>query len=200
MGTGDLYRGNSQEDDIEMVNANTTLEHIQQRSSIRRYERTPLTYYEITKLKKAVLAAPTARDLQELRYYFVTDQSVLKQIDECIFRHASCETRQQMISRGTDSFFYNAPLAVIITAKNTRWADADAGIAIGILSIAAQSMGLGSVILGFPAQGFIEGDPDNCCKLLRFEEGEQFRLAIAIGHPATQKEPHKQNPDLIRDI
>lgn len=108
--------------------------------------------------------------------------------------------RQRMAERGSDSFFYNAPLGVIITAEDSRWADVDAGIAIGILSIAAQSMGLGSVILGFPVHAFREDDPENCNALLGFKEGEKFRIAIAIGYPDTEKEPHTQNQALITDI
>lgn len=179
---------------------NLVLKTIQERSSIRRYKDTPLTHEELTLLKDAVLAAPTARNLQGLRYYFITDRSILKQIDQRVMHHAGEEMRARMKERGSDSFFYDAPLGVIITAGDQKWPGEDAGIAVGILSIAAQSMGLGSVILGIPAMAFKEDDPENCGKLLGFEEGEKFRIAIAIGHPATTKEPHEKNYDLIKEF
>ncbi len=179
---------------------NPVLKTIQERSSIRRYKETPLTQEELSLLKNAVLAAPTARNLQGLRYYFITDRSILKQIDQRTMHHASDELRASMKERGTESFFYDAPLGVIITAGNQRWPGVDSGIAVGILSIAAQSMGLGSVILGIPAMAFQDEDPENCGKLLGFAEEEKFRIAIAIGHPDTEKEPHKKNFDLIKEF
>jgi len=179
---------------------NPVLKTIQERSSIRRYKDTPLTEEELFLLKDAVLAAPTARNLQGLRYYFITDRSIIKQIDQRIMHHASDEMRARQKKRGSESFFYDAPLGVIITAGDQMWPGEDAGIAVGILSIAAQSMGLGNVILGLPFMAFQEDDPENCGKLLGFEEGEKFRIAIAIGHPDTEKAPHKKNFDLIKDF
>ncbi len=179
---------------------NQVLKTIQERSSIRSYKDIPLAQEELDLLKNAVLAAPTARNLQGLRYYFITDRSILKQIDQRVMHHAGDEMRARMKERGSESFFYDAPLGVIITAGEQRWPGEDAGIAVGILSIAAQSMGLGSVILGIPGMAFQEDDPENCGKLLGFAEGEKFRIAIAIGHPATEKEPHEKNFDLIKDF
>jgi nitroreductase len=63
---------------------NPVLKTIQERSSIRRYKDTPLTEEELFLLKDAVLAAPTARNLQGLRYYFITDRSIIKQIDNVL--------------------------------------------------------------------------------------------------------------------
>lgn len=179
---------------------NPVLKTIQERSSIRRYKDTPLTQEELFQLKNAVLAAPTARNLQGLRYYFITDRSILKQIDQRIMHHADEGLRARMKERGSESFFYDAPLGVIITAGDQKWPGEDAGIAVGILSIAAQSMGLGNVILAMPSMAFQENDPENCGTLLGFAEGEKFRIAIAIGHPDTEKKPHEKNFDLIKEF
>ena len=100
---------------------NPVLKTIQERSSIRRYKDTPLTEEELFLLKDAVLAAPTARNLQGLRYYFITDRSIIKQIDQRIMHHASDEMRASQKKRGSESFFYDAPLGVIITAGDQMW-------------------------------------------------------------------------------
>lgn len=182
-----------------MKEMNRTLELIQERSSIRRYKKDPLTEAEINTLKRAALATPTGQNFQELRYAFVTDQTIIKAIDERCFYH-SPEILERLKNRDTNSIFYGAPLVVFVSAKDTTWAYADSGIAVGILALAAQSMGLGSVILGMPRGAFKPDDPENCCALLEMEEGEQFRLAIAIGHPDTTKEQHEKNPSHIRDF
>jgi nitroreductase len=182
-----------------MKEMNRTLELIQERSSIRRYKDTPLSEEEINTLKRVALATPTGQNLQELRYAFVTDQKIIKAVDERCFYH-NPEMLERMKKRDADSIFYGAPLVVFVSAKDTSWADADAGIAVANLALAAQSMGLGSVILGFPRSAFKPDDPENCCALLGMEEGEHFRLSIAIGHPDTTKEPHEQDPSHIRDF
>lgn len=181
-----------------MTESNSTLEHIRNRSSIRAYADRALSPSETDKLKEAVLAAPTARDRQELRYSFVTDQTILAAIDKRIFHYCDPAMKETMARRQADSFFYGAPLAVIISAKDSNWADIDAGIAVQTLALAAQSMGLSSVILGMPRLAFKAEDPQNCRILLRMEEDEVFCIAIAIGHGAMSKEPHTHDPALIR--
>ncbi|HZK29075.1 MAG TPA: nitroreductase family protein, partial [Clostridia bacterium] len=176
------------------------LKYIQQRSSIRAYTDEPLTTDEEDKLKEAALAAPTARDRQQLRYSFITDKAVIQKIDERIFQYCDPNMKKMLVERQSDSFFYGAPLAVVVTGKDTSWTDIDAGIAIQTLAIAAQSMELSSVILGMPRLAFKADDPDNCRDLLRMEEDERFSVAIAIGHAATSKEPHVHNPRLIRNF
>ncbi len=182
-----------------MKEMNRTLELIQERSSIRRFKKDPLTEAEINTLKRAALATPTGQNFQELRYAFVTDQKIIKAVDERCFHH-NPEMLERLKSRDSDSIFYGAPLVVFVSAKDTTWAAADSGIAVAILALAAQSMGLGSVILGMPRAAFMHDDPQNCCALLGMEEGEKFRLAIAIGHPDTTKEQHDKDPTHIRDF
>ncbi len=183
-----------------MTEYNLTLKHIEERSSIRAYKDEKLTKEAIEILKKAVLSAPTARDRQALRYLFVTDPDILARVDERIFHYCDSDMRKNMEERQADSFFYGAPLSVFIISKDSAWADLDAGIAVQTLAIAAQSMGLSSVILGMPRLAFKEDDPANCRQALGFREDERFCVAIAIGHGAMTKAPHVHNPDLVLDL
>ena len=53
---------------------NETLQSIFSRSSTRKFTTQKVSAEDIEVLKKAALAAPTARNLQELRFAFVEDQ------------------------------------------------------------------------------------------------------------------------------
>lgn len=183
-----------------MTTFNETLRHIQERSSIRAYTGKKLTEEEVKALKTAVLAAPTARDRQGLRYFFVTDPQIIRRVDDRIFSYCDPQMQRIMEERKADSFFYGAPLAVFISGKDQSWIDIDAGIAVQTLAIAAQSMGLASVILGMPRLAFQREDPDHCRDLLGLAEDERFCIAIAIGHGAMTKEAHTHNPDLVIDL
>lgn len=182
-----------------MVISNDTIQYILGRSSIRAYQNKPLNKELIDLLKKSVLAAPTARNRQQLRYVFVTDQGIIEQIDERIFHYCDPEMKTIMEERNSSSFFYGAPLCVLITGKDTLWIDIDAGIAIQTLAIAAQSLGLSSVILGMPRLAFKKDDPKNCRALLEIGEDEKFCIAIAIGYADMTKAPHPHNHSLISD-
>lgn len=181
-----------------MTGSNLTLDYIRQRSSIRAYQDRPLTSAEMEALKEAALAAPTARNRQQLRYSFVANRAILDAIDSRIFHFCDPQMKTTMDERESTSFFYGAPLAVFITGQDEIWTPIDAGIAVQTLAIAAQSMGLSSVILGYPRLAFKPDDPDNCGQLIGMEEGEVFKIAIAIGHAATRKEPHTSDPAHIR--
>ena len=183
-----------------MDTKNDTMRYILERSSIRGYREQPLSDEQVNILKKAVLAAPTARNRQQLRYNFVTDKHIIRTIDRRIFHFCDPEMQAVMEERASTSFFYGAPLVVLITGKDTTWIDIDAGIAIQTLAIAAQSMGLSSVILGMPRLAFQHDDPENCRDLLKLEADEKFCIAIAIGYADTSKAPHAHDPSLIRDF
>jgi nitroreductase len=179
---------------------NDTLRSILERSSIRAYQPTPLTDEEIETLKAAALAAPTGMNLRELRFKFVTDASVVGQINEVLFDNMDDAQRERLRTRGTDSVFYHAPLVVFITAEPSYWAEVDAGIAVQNLALTAQSMGLSSVILGMPRVAF-EGDGSDVSRtLLKMTPRERFIIAIGIGHADTEKQPHEGDPSHILDV
>ena len=58
-------------------------------------------------------------------------------------------TVKQTIDGFPNNFYYNAPTVLILSAdKDFKWSKLDAGIAAQNIALAAQSMGLGSLIIG----------------------------------------------------
>ena len=173
---------------------NEVLNTIFARSSIRAYTDEPLTTDEINALSDVALASPTAMNRQNQRYFFITNKELIdeweKAVGEVIEKKAPEEVKQRMRDR-KGKVFYNAPLFVAITVdKSGKFSMVDAGIAVGILSLAAKSMGLDSVILGFPDVAF-EGDKkDYLREKIGIPESHDFAIGIAIGHPAMDKAPH----------
>lgn len=164
---------------------------------MRAYEDTPLSREELSFIELAVLSAPTGRDLKELRYYFITDRSVIDKIDARIFHYSDESMRATMKVREATSFFYGASLAVIITGEETPWIQVDAGIAVQTLTLAAKSLDLSSVILGNPRHAFKPEDPENCMSLIGMDAKEHFCISIAIGHAKHINPPHLHEPKLI---
>lgn len=99
----------------------------------------------------------------------------------------------QALDRPGYDVFYHAPTVVFLsrsTTENQAYGAIDCGIAAENLAIAAQGMGLGSVILGMPRSAFTSPRADEFRKALRFPEGYDFAIAVAIGYAAASKEAH----------
>ena len=165
---------------------NDILNAIEKRSSTRGYTAEKLTDAELEKLLRAGLQAPTAANRQEI-HITVVDGShpILAEIEE--------EKNTQMnVQTPKANFYYSAPLVLILSGdKDFPWSALDAGIAVENISLAAEGLGLGSVIIGV-IKGAMSGDKkEYFSKALKFPENYEFEIAIAIGHKAVEKEPHE---------
>ncbi|MBQ2816666.1 MAG: nitroreductase [Clostridia bacterium] len=158
---------------------NEVLKAISDRRSIRGYKDEPLKKEQVDALVKAALESPSARNFQPWHFSFLQGRrDILDMINEA----AGVKT----------DIFYGAPLVVFISAAKGAYffTPIDCGIAVENLALAAHSMGLGSVILGMPRAAFETDKGEEICKLLKFPEDHEFKIAIAIGIPTTTKEAH----------
>ncbi len=176
---------------------NQVLDMMCARSSIRAYTDQTLTDEEMTALKTAALASPTARNLQSQRYLFITNKAILAQIEQIYVDYVKSTKDQAAIDRlaaRNYKLLYDAPLFVVIAIDpKNNFSQVDAGIAVQDLALAAKSIGLDSVILGMPAFSF-EGERGAALReKVRFPAGLVYGVGIAIGHRATEKAPHETN-------
>lgn len=164
------------------------------RSSIRAYTDAPLTDDEVQTLIDAALAAPSAMHAEAWKIIAVTDRALIDEFE--------AEMRAEMTRQNNTGFFermdprggrvvYGAPLFLAIAVDPAHgYADTDAGIAIQNVALAAQSMGLASVILGFPGAAFSGGNGESLRRKFGFPDGYRYGIGIAVGHAAMSKEPH----------
>lgn len=164
------------------------LEAIAKRSSTRAYTTEKLTEEEVEVLVKAGLEAPTARNEQEIHISVVDgEHPVLAEIDE--------EKRKILnIKEGENvpDFYYHAPTVLMLSGKKDfSWTSVDAGICVENIAIAAEALGLGSVIIGI-ISGAMQGEKKaHFAKVLQFPDNYEFVVAIAVGHKDVEKEPHE---------
>ncbi len=173
---------------------NPVQQAILERRSIRGYAPSPLTTEQIDALVAAALASPSATNSQPWHFSVVQDQALLQRT------HDAAAAQVKKLSLPIERFmsddfqvFYNAPLVIFLSAATNsglHYADIDCGIAVENIALAAQGMGLGSVILGLPRFAFEGDEADELRKALKFPEGYDFRICISIGTPATTKPEH----------
>ena len=157
-----------------------SLQTILERSSIRAYTKEELTKEETELLVKTGLLAPTAANRQEIFIVAVkTADPTVKEIQKLLNPDAE------------NTFYYGAPELFLLYGKNDfKWSACDAGIAVENMHLAAKAMGLGSVIIGC-IDNIMHGEKsEGLNKKLQVPEGYGFEVALAVGHPDTDKAPH----------
>ncbi len=173
------------------------LQAIFDRRSIRAYKKDAVTEEQKQTLLQAALASPSARNSQPWHFTFVEDQALLSRVNAAMCeRLASPQDKENRTGMADPAYsvFYHAPLVVFISGpanlEGMRFAPIDAGIAVENLALAAQCLGLGSVILGMPREAFLGEEGPALEKALNFPEGYEFKIAISIGRPDTTKGAH----------
>lgn len=159
---------------------------IRKRSSTRGYTAEPLTEEELNTLLHAGLQAPTAANRQEIHFTVLKgDNPVLQELEDEKNRLRGLTTPQP------HNFYYEAPTVIVLSADSTyKWSPLDAGIAVENMALAAEELGLGSLIIGCIYDALRGEKKDHFSKALRFPEQYEYEIAIAFGHRAVTKEPH----------
>lgn len=163
---------------------NEVLKAIQDRRSTRGFSDVQITEEQLQALVDAALASPTARNTQMWHFSFVQNREVLGELRDCVAK---------AVDKPDYDVFYNAPTVVFISrpvqAKN-RFVEVDCGIACENIVLAAQGMGLGSVIIGMVMEAFASDAAAHYNEIAGIPEGYQFSIAIALGHNTVTKEAH----------
>ena len=164
---------------------NEVLKAIHDRRSTRGFNDVQLTEEQLQVLIDAALASPTARNTQMWHFSFVQNRELL---DAC--------SSDLVGGRGLDKdfhVFYHAPTVVFISRPekcDNSFVEVDCGIACENIVLAAQSMGLGSVIIGMIKDVFMSDKGECYSKAIGIPEGYCFSIAVAIGNNTVTKEAH----------
>lgn len=166
--------------------SNQVLEVMKTRSSTRAYTDEALTESELDSVLKAGLQAPTGMNRQEIRFSVVRgDNPILTELDEEKRRLRGQEKQQH-------NFYYEAPVLIFLSAEdNFKWSKVDAGIAVQNMALAAESMGLGTLIIGCVYDALNKDKKEYFSRALQIPEGYSFEIALAVGHKADDKAPHE---------
>jgi nitroreductase len=169
---------------------NPVLTAISDRRSIRGYKPEQITKEQLDTLLRTAQEAPSANNSQE--WHFSVVQNSRAFLDEI-----NTEASKQL-GKDLGDIFYGAPTVIFISAEaDDRWARLDSGIAVQNMTLAAHSLGLGSVILGLPEYAFRGPKRADFDKFLKFPPKYSFAVAIAVGYPAATKEAHPIEPGRI---
>lgn len=168
----------------------TVIEAVKKRSSTRGYTREALTDAELETLLHAGLQAPTAANRQEVHFTVLKDGNpILHELEEE-------KNSLRGLSALEHNFYYEAPVVVVLSADSAfRWGTLDAGIAVENMALAAEGLGLGSLIIGCVYDALMGEKKEYFSKALKLPENYEYKIAIAFGHRAVTKQPHDYDAD-----
>ena len=173
---------------------NETLKNIAERFSCRDFTDTMLTDAQVETLVDAALAAPSGMNLQPWHVIVVRDKALIDEMDAYGMSELEKEydkaTFDRMKSRG-GKLFYNAPFMMVILSDKSKWNMMDSGILCQNVVLAAQSIGLGTCIVGMARVPLSGPRGDEFIKRLKFPEGYDFAVSVIAGEIKSGKAPHE---------
>jgi len=164
---------------------------IEERRSIRKFTEQTLGKEELSQLIAKAAYAPSWKNCQPVRYIAVQDAALKQKIaDECVMGFAGNQAIisgcpvliVETIVHGRSGFERDGSYS---TSKEDRWEVFDAGIAAQTLCLAAQEMGLGTVIMGI-------FDEKKLAETIGLPDGQIVAALIAVGYPAIDPQAPKR--------
>ena len=184
--------------------SNQTLDIINSRRSHRAYKADKISDEILNDILQAALASPSAMNLQPWHFSLVTDTNLINEINSAgcdYIKSSGDKTAIDRMEKRNWDIFYKAPAVIFISSDTTaKWHFLDAGIAVQNTALAAESLGLGSVIIGMIDCAFLTDKGPILEKKLQFPDGYKFSIAIALGYPDDDKPSHNIDQDKISII
>lgn len=165
--------------------SNQVVSVMKQRSSARAYSQESVTQEELNTILEAGLMAPTGMNRQEIHFTVVKgDHPILEELDVEKRKLRGQEKQPHL-------FYYEAPMLIFLSAEDDfKWSKVDAGIAVENMTLAAESLGLGTLIIGCIYDAMHGEKQAYFSEKLKLPEGYSFQIALAVGHKTDNKAPH----------
>lgn len=156
------------------------------RRSIRAYKDTPVPRAVVEALLDVARHAPTASNVQELRWIVTVDPAKVRELAERTAAYFAANGQRPKYSamweQGRDYFLRGAPaLAVVYTESEARFGAADCGIALTFLELAAVTRGLGTCWAGLLT--FAANADPAVRQTLGLPEGHVVQGGLMLGYP-----------------
>ena len=181
---------------------NKVLEVIKSRRSVRSYKPEQIKQEELDAIIEAAIHAPSGHNTQPWHFTVVQDPAVIRHISDVAKEYMARVPFDWIKNLGLNPDYvisYNAPTVIIVSGRKdaiTWKTDCDA--AIQNMLIAAESLDIGTVWLGFAPFCFRkEGEAEK----IGVPEGYEPHYGVALGYKAKESQGvPKRNYDVVNYI
>lgn len=182
---------------------NNVLETIMNRRSIRSYKDEQLSEMEVQSILDAGIQAPSANNSQSWHFTVIQNKNIINFISDKSKEEMRKSDNETIVKIGKSeiNIFYNAPTIIIVSGKEDVLSSlVDCSAAIENMLIAAESIGVGSVWIGFVRFFFSLKEE---VKKLNMPEGYVPYYAVALGHKKDDNKvtgPSNRNKNVVNYI
>lgn len=176
---------------------NETIKSIMSRQTVRQYKNEQIKDEELEIIKKAAIAAPSARNMQPCHIRFIQNKEYLDGMNTD-FKEAVGYDTPAYTRWDVNPVYQTAPTLALIFADGEHFMDA--GIMVENIAIAAQGIGLGTCIIGSIGALFEDERAKKWKTLFDIPQSFKFQIAVAIGYPDEKPEPKPRFSDRIKVI
>lgn len=171
---------------------NQVLQCIEDRYSCRAFDGRMPQDDQLQAIAEAVLRSPSAMNRQPWRAILVTDTGFIAQMEEEALRALKAledqSAYQRIMSRG-GTLFYGAPAMLVLPAMD-QGGLLDVGIACQSGVLAAQSMGINTLICGMARFAFMGENAPAFHARLGIPQGYVFGTTVLLGYEKAPGSPH----------
>lgn len=176
---------------------NPTVNAVLNRRTIRSYKDEELPREVLEKLLECAMWAPSGRNSQPCHVRVLADKRALDALNTDFKNKVGWDT-PAYTRWDVNPVYQGAPAMFFIYAENKT--DMNGGIMVENIAVAAEGMGLGSVIIGSVGALLEAPEGDKWKKILDIPENYEFIIAIAVGVKAEDPEPKERKPENFRII
>ncbi|MBB6630727.1 nitroreductase family protein [Clostridium algidicarnis] len=181
---------------------NEVLKAIKNRRSTRKYKEKQISEEELQALLDAGIQAPSANNSQSWHFTVIQDRDMINFISDKskeVMRESDNKSIVN-VGKSAGNIFYNAPTLIIISGKKEVQSSlVDCSAAIENMLIAGESIGLGTVWVGFVRFFFTLAEQ---VKKLKLPDGYEPFYAVAVGYKEDDSVfgPSKRNKEVVNYI
>jgi nitroreductase len=166
---------------------NETVKSIMERRSVRKYKQRQITDQELECILNCGFNAPSARNTQNWHFTVIQKPDLISwmndKIKENIPPQAAVFYKEWQGGREDFSIFYDAPTLVLISGEaDDTYTDSNCGYATQNMCLAAQSLGVASIVIGMAHFLFVTPEADAYAKEFGVPDGYRPLYVVCFGY------------------
>lgn len=165
---------------------NTTLSVIRNRRSIRKYKPEQISTEEVQAIMEAAVYAPSAMNQQNWHFSVVQNSELLAKMRESMKEGMRASGEEFLVSRANDPKyipFFGAPTVIIVSGKKEdRSTQINCGLAVENITLAAESLNIGTCIMTSSVMTFNAPHGDELKREIGIPEGFEHVCAVTLGY------------------
>lgn len=183
---------------------NETLMVIKKRRSIRKYKTEQIKDSELQAILNTAIYAPNAINQQKWHFTVIQDKSLLNTMVNIIKENIMKSGTDLLIERvNTPDYntFHHAPTVILISGdKNAHCIQIDCGMAAQNITLAAESLNIGSCVIASSGFLFASEKGNSLREVLGIPEMYNHICTVALGYKDELPEAPTRNKDVFNYI